>query len=67
MSVNKNGNLIVNSSVISKMNVKQLSDGSKWARIYFLDVSNTKTFFCLFCKKNYIWFKNGLNTSSFIG
>lgn len=45
MSVNKNGNLIVNSSVISKMNVKQLSDGSKWARIYFLDVSNTKTFF----------------------
>lgn len=45
MSINKNGNLVVSSSAISKMNVKQLSDDSKWARIYFLDVSNTKTFF----------------------
>lgn len=45
MSINKNGNLVVNSSDISKMTVKQLSDDSKWARIYFLDVSNTKTFF----------------------
>lgn len=45
MSIGKNGNLVINSSTISKMNVKQLSDDSKWARIYFLDVSNTKTFF----------------------
>ena len=45
MNINKNGNLIINSSIISKMNTKQLSDESKWARIYFLDVSSTKTFF----------------------
>ena len=43
-SINKNGNLII-SSTLESMQTKQLPDGSKWARIYYLDVSSTKEFF----------------------
>lgn len=48
-SFNKNGNInsksIYNTPTIYDMKLRTLSDGSVWARIYWLDVTNTKTYF----------------------
>lgn len=45
MSIGKNGNLTFSDNLLEKMETKYLSDGSEWARIYYLDVSSTKEFF----------------------
>lgn len=44
-NIEKQGNLIINSDTLYKMQIKSLSDGSLWARIHFLDVTTTKEWF----------------------
>ena len=44
-NITKQGNIIINTSTLYKMQTKSLDDGSLWARIHWLDVSNTKEWF----------------------
>ena len=44
-NITKQGNIVIGTSTLYKMQTKSLDDGSLWARIHWLDVSTTKEWF----------------------
>lgn len=44
-NITKQGNIVIGTSTLYKMQIKSLDDGSLWARIHWLDVSSTKEWF----------------------
>lgn len=44
-NITKQGNIVIGTSTLYKMQTKSLNDGSLWARIHWLDVATTKEWF----------------------